>query len=808
MCKLRRVRRAAFPRFFLYFLIVQSSAFAGVLVMRNANGLHFSDAISISVNGKDKVLDVGGDPRLEQPLNKLSSTKLEGVSLLKEKATGALVLLSDSGLTYTAPEGLGKAAPSTLTAAWQGIGIGYKRAKSDKEGNQISVAEFVGFFDGGVAEVVTVCANEQLLTVIGGAGKAFDTQLELIGATAKAFAADPSTAELQRFVERGMRTRLERFESGTADVQVLAQALRLADLSAEIYPKIPEQIALREQIGKRKVWLDRRVAVLHAFAAGTEWDQYLLAERDFDRYEPVFPDLVLIRTKALHASLEAHTANGEEYLKGREYGAALREFRTASLRQPSDKLLSQKVLMAWANYSREMANDNRSNRKQLSEGEREVLNRAIQFATNYKSENRLEPALKSIEEAEAIDPNSMRMLLTKAEILGAQRSFSDAFAALDRYDLLAVDEEREKSSALRNDLLFRQKSSVEDIKEQIRKAWDAGTYHKLHELALDGLKAKDDDGELLYQAAIASLITREPDRAATFLTRYLAVTNTLDADPEQRARARSVLGNIKNNKLPQSGEPNWLSGQRLPSNVYYDPVSLAFQPPIERIEASGKMRISFDWEGNKLLTIVPTFEKADKDTGEKPVSFTYNDQFPQVLMATNGKALPKPATSDPDEILKASSVVLLNNPYIDPDAVEKLTGKSIALVVSGNRYFEPFVWDRVHYFRLKYDYAGRVQEAHEIADPKATTSDFALQFDWDGQQLTAIRGYEGSDRNHRRQVYERTMQYDGHRLVAESIQSGNKSSHIKYNYSGDRLVSANSSNDQSLDNRSRQVTFR
>jgi hypothetical protein len=77
-----------------------------------------------------------------------------------------------------------------------------------------------------------------------------------------------------------------------------------------------------------------------------------------------------------------------------------------------------------------------------------------------------------------------------------------------------------------------------------------------------------------------------------------------------------------------------------------------------------------------------------------------------------------------------------------------------------------------------------------------------LEFEWNGNQLTAIRGYLGRTKN-----YERTMQYDGGRLVSEEIQGQGKPSHIRYNYAADRLVSAEAAVDATVDNRSRKVTF-
>ena len=130
-------------------------------------------------------------------------------------------------------------------------------------------------------------------------------------------------------------------------------------------------------------------------------------------------------------------------------------------------------------------------------------------------------------------------------------------------------------------------------------------------------------------------------------------------------------------------------------------------------------------------------------------------------------------------MLKHSAVVVLNNPYIDPDSVEKLTGKNVSMGISGNRYFEPFVWDHVHYFRFTYDVAGRVAHAFELADQNGALTGFTLDFDWDGQHLAAIHGYQGTDANRRSRVYDRTMQYEEGRLVAEDIsgQQANSSHH-------------------------------
>ena len=69
-------------------------------------------------------------------------------------------------------------------------------------------------------------------------------------------------------------------------------------------------------------------------------------------------------------------------------------------------------------------------------------------------------------------------------------------------------------------------------------------------------------------------------------------------------------------------------------------------------------------------------------------------------------------------------------------------------------------------------------------------------------QLNAVRGLQAKAK-----IYERTMQYQDGKLVSEDVQGAGKPSHIKYTYVGNRLVSAESTNDPTLDNRSRKVAF-
>jgi hypothetical protein len=777
---------------------------AGILVMRVPGGFRFAEAVSITLNGKDKALNLGSDPKLGDRIGKLASIKPAGAVVL-DADSGVIADYEQGRVDYLFPEGLPKNAQVGSAAAWRSVKLTIRAP--DKTVSEVNFADFVAFLPAGLPQLTSSATDHTTLELIGGKSKVLDTQLALISSSVRAYPADPSVGSLEKFVEQAMQRRYEIFEEGTAGTEVLQEALRFAQLSAEIYPAHPAQARLRELVAARKAWLDRRVAVIKTFAAVQDWDSLLTADRDLERYEQAFPDLANLHREALKQSLDFHRRTGEERLTEGDFASAYREFHLASLRQPSDKIVQQKVLMAWTDYSRRAASDRIGDRKQLGSGPRAALEQALRFAAGYKDQNKLDEALRSSSEAEAIDPDSLPVLLKKAEILGARGEFTEAFSTLDKYDLRAVEEEREKASNLRNDLLFKRASSVEDIKAKLRSDWSDGNYNRMRELALRGLAANADDTELLYQAALASVTTRHAEDAKKYLTRYLEVSNTLDSDPEQRKRVRTMIAGLNTAQAAGvSGVVNWMSGMRLPGDVYYCPASLAFQTRIDHIEASGKLRVAFEWEANRLRTVTPSFEKVEHPPAVKKISFAYNPGFP-VIEAVSYETAKSISAVDADDRYKHSALLLSNSPYVDVPAVQKFAHKNVGLGISGNKYFLPFVWDEIHYFRLTYDEAGRVVEARELSDPSSEPGDSSLEFNWDGMHLTAIRGYQGTG-SQRHETYERTLIYQGGRLESEQIRYQGKTSKITYTYNGSALTTASCEHDPSLDDRSRTVVFR
>jgi hypothetical protein len=797
--------------FSLPFLLASVAGANGVIVYRSDTGLVLSEATALVVNTKDKALSLGPQPNFTVPVNKLRSVRLDS-TLVREIASSALAKYHQTGESeYLIPEGTPKTGVTDTQTAWKSAKITFKKSQSDKTPVDVPADKFVAFLPSGVGGLAELCADRRALTLIGGKDGYFQVQMELLTAAVKTWGSHPSMAAVESYVRDSMRNSDERFEVGNDSARSLAEGLQFSRLSEQAYPTLPEHQRLRKELAEHKAWLDKRLAILRALSSGGQWDAFLLAYRPFEKHQLSFPDLMEKYRQALSASMRLHWEAGKERVASGEFRSGFSRLRLASYRQPSNSALQKEVAVAWSEYSQQTAVERRANRKQLSIGQRDAIAQSLHFASSYQQNSKLDDALKSIVDAEGIDPAHLGVLLKKAEILGARREFGKALSVLNEYDQHAVDEERSAGNKLRNELLFQLTNSLRDLKQQLQDAWTNKRYHHARRLAQLGLRSDERDPDILYFAGLSALITRNSDEAGALLGRYLESSNTLDSNPERRASVLRLVGGVTGtDKDTDQGEPNWFSGKRIAAGMMYCPISGAFQAKVDRIAASNKLSVRYIWDGARLRSVVPAFEKPTDATGEKPISFTYDARVPHVLTAQYGDAPADVGSADPDELLKRARVVLKNNPLVDPRAVERLTGERVTLTVAGNRFFHPFVWQRLHVFRLTYDGEGRVRYAREIPTEEITAgTETFIEFEWDGLKLTAVRGYQipGGDENKRVPIYERKQQYQGERLIGEEIRAGSKTSRIKYTYAGNQLVSAECDKDESLDNRSREVTF-
>jgi hypothetical protein len=764
---------------------------AGVLVMRGAHGLEFRLAAAVAIDGSDRALILGLEAKLSSPNAALPTTALD-ITLWKD-ATGAVTGEVDGEPQYLLPYGWKPGATASLPAAWQQARMVYRKSPGAQP-TAVAFADFVAFLPGGVAELARRSADQRWIERLGGA-----TQIEWIGAAARAFPSDPAIATLAGFVDRAMRQQFDRFQSGVAGLDALRQALAFGALAARLYPDRPAPLALFRQLQEIQASVERNAMILRTFAAGREWDAFLLADRDFERFEDAYPDLASLRTEALHASLDLHRRAGETFLAERAYQPGWRELQQASARQPSDRALAGQLAIAWEKYSSQAAEARQGGRQPFDSAQATQLGQGLETAARFRQANQLGDAQKSLLRAEAIDPDSLPLLLEKTRLLAAAGEFNHALATLDRYDLRATGPERQAGAALRNDLLTERAGRLRDLESQAAKAWTEGSYYRVRSLAIAGLRAQNDAIALLSYGGRASLIVRDARDARGFFQQYLDASNTLDTGPRERAEIRAWLAETAPAaNEPESGDRNWFSGKRLPPGIAYCPISLAFQAKIDRIDFAGGKRVTFGWQGGRLQSI----------SGRETIAFQYQDLTPQVFfVAAGGEAVPK-IPGDPDEAYRRTPVLLLNNPLVDPVAMRRVTGRNPAVTVAGNSFFDPFAWNGLHYFSIEYDDAGRIARAVEIAGPKGNAVNHTeLEFDWDGPKLAAIRAY-GDIEGRRRRIYRRTLHYEDGRLAGEAIDAPGGPSSIRYRYDNGRLVSAACDADPTLGEPTRQVTFR
>ncbi|MCX6622545.1 MAG: hypothetical protein NTY38_16050 [Acidobacteria bacterium] len=237
-------------------------------------------------------------------------------------------------------------------------------------------------------------------------------------------------------------------------------------------------------------------------------------------------------------------------------------------------------------------------------------------------------------------------------------------------------------------------------------------------------------------------------------------------------------------------------------------MSLTGNARVTEIKASRKQDTSYEWAGEVLSAIHTTVRQPgeqdfnihfDYDKERKAVRRVSNQPFTDSAAALGA---PRLTAAGPVGAGTGVYVVLRNHPQVDPLMVERITGKQVATLVSGNPYFHPFAWEGIFVFRAEYDDQGRVSIARQIltAEQKGQPAR-VLEFRWEGPLLMEVteRGAEG---------YHRAMQYSGSKITGEVITYRGKNSKIEYKYRGDRLMEANCDADPSLDSRSRQVLFR
>ncbi|MEI9971467.1 MAG: hypothetical protein WDO73_05060 [Ignavibacteriota bacterium] len=422
--------------------------------------------------------------------------------------------------------------------------------------------------------------------------------------------------------------------------------------------------------------------------------------------------------------------------------------------------------------------------------------RSLHDAESAIKDNDLAKADSAVQQAMADNKDAPELLILQARLLAARGRDTAALPLLDTYDRTVSDPAaRELGNAARNDVLYDLEKRRTDFRQRLAALQRDGDYTKMRAVAGEALALDPDDDDFLYYGGTVAAVFREP-AAKQRLDRYLVRSNSLRGDLDARSRVYHLRALLDAPPAPQlSGTPNWFSGRPLEDGIYYCPISGAFQLPIDGVQGY-KLRMAFQWDHNRLNSITTAFDdekgaqsyRALGGAGDSPGTFffAYAGSDPQVQVVSTHAFDQPPVLSGvrvahdpaaPAHLVDEQGqprIVLEDSPQFNLAVLTLLEGP-ISTTVAGNAFFNPFIWDGLHYFSLTYDAQGRVDSAREW------NADNLVRFTWSGNRLTEIRAFRKESST---PYYQRTISYSGTMILGETYNAGGKNGQIKYVYSG------------------------
>lgn len=837
-----------FARLLPFMFLGAHIAFPAVIVILDHEGTYqFLSADFLQVNAKDRIRVCQPGPTFTaKQLSQCSSQKLAQIEILHQDfVRGALVAPSPGGTLFALPEGSKEGG--SPKALWQQAQLsvstgGAKQATALPNGEIIAILSATNP-DRLLADYLSEEAN---FTLAAGRNATLQLQGRLIAAATKAMPQSEAIKSIRARAEIALKKNVDRVNSGLVELQDLEEVRKRVELSRLLYPADPPQILIRDRFAALELKLRQTQSILKALAIGGQWDAYLALYRGFQQYEFLFPDMQDTFRKALESSRDQHKLLAQSRFALKDCGGALSHLRIGLKRDPSDLLAREQSETARVCLVRAPRAAKRSTGLGV-EAEMAPALRTNDFVSRFIQEAKLDSAEKSLTDGLKLYPDFPPLRLSEARLLEKRSKLREALSVLDKYDSLVFSQTQwDEGDKARRDIEFQMLKGRDERMSRLTALLKSNRFGSAMALVKEGLASDSEDQDLLFRAAILSLMLRQPVESKAFLTRYLEASQSLSGSPTRRRQAFSILSGLEQPKIdqPQVGASHWLSHSLLPDNILYDPASLGFNRHIARVNGSQKQFTEFQWKGDRLEAIQVYAE-------EKPPRMILKTRFGydpatgaviRVFDATKEDATAKPA--DPvlaqpqvnnifsDEPTAASAksvlpsgrqatdvgnplsgqgfpVLLSTNPRLDLPIIEKLTGVQLGYTVAGNRYFHPFVWEKPTVFRVSYDESGRVKYAFPEASGKTPAEIY--EFVWAGQQLQQISLYPqlaDASADKSKILYRRSLTYSDGKLVNEKIIGPSaKPASIEYKYQGQQLISAECSEDSTIDGRSRKVIF-
>jgi hypothetical protein len=772
----------------------------GVLARKTADGrIVFQAVEAIQINGSRQVrlMPPGTVQVTPNDAKRYPKLSLGQIGTIRADSTHRLVRLdADAKPDGTIlPENFAPKAAVEAGAAAGRLAIEVLTSKKGKKGEIVTPEEFFAFLSG-------TDPNRLLLDFVSRAAVFASRKEQLLAMEGLAASLPdwPATAELRETLRSRIADTLTDFEN-KGPFSNLLDAREYSDTSVRAFPNDAPLAELRRQVVQKIDFIVNSGLVLRSLAASGDWDVLLDKYLAFERYQWSFPDLMQLRQAALEESARSHAGRARLLAVRQLHADALREATRAAQRDPDNTeiarlLESEKVLLSQAD-ARRAAASRRALPKDSPEDRR--FRRNLYNAEQSVRDKDYAKAETSIKAAEAENPGAPETLLCRAQLAAALDRHAEALPLLDQYDRAVSDPlERAAGEKVRNQVLYEFEKKKTAVKHALAGLGQAGEYSQLRTAIGEALKLDAADDDFLYLGGATAAALGDKAAAKDLLQRYLSRSVSLRGDLERRDRAFRILAALDPPARPESrGALNWLSGRPVPSGAFYCPLSASFQLPIDSV-AGYKLRMSFQWNQGRLLSIATSFED-DKGlqnyralSGAAEASgqfyFEYAGEDPQV-QAVSAR---KPEKNADFRVLRVTRqggaahlvddrgrprIVLRQHAQFDIatlSLLEGVTGTGIA----GNSVFNPFIWDGVHYFSLTWDRQGRLDSAREWG------VDNLVRFTWSGDRLMKISAYR---KDSAAPYYERTIAYSGAQIAGESYSAGNRSGRVKYVYNGSVL---------------------
>jgi hypothetical protein len=603
------------------------------LIVTHAAGNAWSleEADSILVNGKEKVR---GSPLAAaqtwdaKTIGHLPDSSLSSFSIILRTADGILLARAGESAAWQLllPDGSKSKAPQSTAEIWRGAAISLRKDHKDKTATPVVLGDLYAIVPGAdpalsAARLATETSYNKLPGMDD--AQAFRQMLEIISPAVRLYPSGEATGKIRDYMLAGMSSRLEKWSEGDAPVNTLEECLLLSKASEAAFPTDGAQADLRKRAADAKKWLDRRVSILRALNAGKQCEAFLAAYREFEPYDKSFPDLAGVRRARLQESALLHVDAARRARQEGDFASAIRDLRVAHWRNPelaeAGQLLEE-VRLEIARLSAQQFAEERRGIDPRAPAQVQ-LQRRLLLAEQYLNDGKQTEAEQALKEAEAIDKDEPKITLGQARLAVARGDLGMALALLDLYAGMALTpQDFAEGEKLRASVQYKIDNSRTEGREQVKTLYSNQQFTAALESAANGLKLDNEEPAFLFQAGVNACLLRHCDDAAPLLHRFLDLTDSTESNREHRLTSMRLLREMtaaQSQTLAgpstKTGPLSWFSGAPLDRGVFYDPVSLSFQPKVIHITASNHLSVVYEWAGNQVRSVHTKYE--EKKTG-------------------------------------------------------------------------------------------------------------------------------------------------------------------------------------------------